>query len=67
VVPDGDGGRYRLEGALPDPALVAALAGWCSDAGWLIVELRTVGGSLEDVYLELVGQGGPLAPDEAPP
>ncbi len=55
VVPDGDGGRYRLDGAPPDPALVAGLAGWCSVAGRLIVELRTAGGSLEDVYLELVG------------
>jgi ABC-2 type transport system ATP-binding protein len=65
VVDDGDGGRYRIEAASPDPALVAALAGWCSGAGRLIVELRTAGGSLEDVYLELVGGGEPTAP-EAP-
>jgi ABC-2 type transport system ATP-binding protein len=58
VTPDGDGARYRLEGAVPDAALVAALAGWCADANRLIVELRTAGGSLEDVYLELVGAGG---------
>jgi len=54
VVPDGDGGRYRLDGVPPDPALVAGVADWCSEAGRLIVELRTAGGSLEDVYLELV-------------
>jgi ABC-2 type transport system ATP-binding protein len=52
---DGDGARYRLEGASPDAALIAALAGWCATADRLIVELRTAGGSLEDVYLELVG------------
>ncbi|MEP6639155.1 MAG: ABC transporter ATP-binding protein, partial [Chloroflexota bacterium] len=52
---DGDGGRYRLEGATPDAALIAALAGWCATADRLIVELRTSGGSLEDAYLELVG------------
>jgi ABC-2 type transport system ATP-binding protein len=55
VVPDGDGARYRLEGPPPDAALVAAIAAWCADADLLIVELRTSGGSLEDVYLELVG------------
>jgi ABC-2 type transport system ATP-binding protein len=55
---DGDSGRYRIEGAVPDPALVAALAGWCATAERLIVELRTSGGSLEDAYLELVGRGG---------
>jgi ABC-2 type transport system ATP-binding protein len=55
VVADGDGARYRLEGASPDAALVAALAGWCATSDRLIVELRTGGGSLEDIYLELVG------------
>jgi ABC-2 type transport system ATP-binding protein len=57
VVPDGDGARYRLEGVMPDAALVAAVAGWCATADRLIVELRTSDGSLEDVYLELVGTG----------
>lgn len=52
---DGGGGRYRLEGTEPDAALVEVLAVWCASAGFLIVELRTSGGSLEDVYLELVG------------
>jgi len=56
VVADGDGARYRLEGAAPDPAFVAALAAWCAGADRLIVELRAGGGSLEDVYLELVGE-----------
>ena len=66
VVPDGDGGRYRLEGALPDPALVSGLAAWCSGAGRLVVELRTVGGSLEDVYLELVVAHEPSPVDDLP-
>lgn len=55
VQPDGDGGRYRLDGAAPDAALVAALAGWCATSERLILELRTSGGTLEDAYLELVG------------
>jgi ABC-2 type transport system ATP-binding protein len=67
VLPDGDGGRYRLEGTAPDAALVAALAAWCATAGRLIVELRTSGGSLEDAYLELVGghPGRAGQPEEA--
>ena len=60
-MPDGDGGRYRLEGAEPDAALVAGLAAWCASEDRLIVELRTAGGSLEDVYLELVGGRGSAA------
>jgi ABC-2 type transport system ATP-binding protein len=55
IQPDGDGGRYRLEGVAPDAALVAALAAWCASGERLILELRTSGGSLEDAYLELVG------------
>ena len=55
VVADGDGARYRVEGKPPDADLVAALATWCAGADRLIVELRT-GGTLEDVYLGLVGR-----------
>ncbi len=55
VVPDGDDARYRLEGTLPDPELISALAVWCATENRLIVESRATGGSLEDVYLELVG------------
>ena len=54
---DGDDGRYRIEGAAPDAALIAALAGWCASANRLIVDLRTAGGSLEDVYLDLIAAG----------
>ena len=48
-------GSLAIEGTAPTPALVAGVAGWCAEAGRLIVELRTIGGSLEDAYLELVG------------
>ncbi len=57
VTSDGEAGRYRLDGLPPDPGLVAALAAWCATAGRLLVELRTAGGTLEDVYLELVAAG----------
>jgi ABC-2 type transport system ATP-binding protein len=60
VATDGDDARYRIDGAAPDAALVATLAGWCAAADILIVDLRTAGGSLEDVYLDLIaaGRGG---------
>jgi len=47
---------YTIEGAEPRPDLVAALAGACSDAGRLILELRTSAGSLEDAYLALLAE-----------
>jgi ABC-2 type transport system ATP-binding protein len=64
VQPDGDGGRYRLEGGTPDAGLVAALTAWCATAERLILELRTSGGSLEDAYLELVGAPAPTPSPE---
>jgi len=54
VVPDGDGGRYRIDSAPPEPAVIATVAAWCLGAGCLLVDLATAGGSLEDVYLGLV-------------
>jgi ABC-2 type transport system ATP-binding protein len=57
VVADPDGARYRVVGADPDAALVAALADWCATADRLIVDLRTAGGTLEETYLALVGSG----------
>ena len=56
LLADGDGARYRIDGAPPDASLVAAVAAWCAAADRLIVDLRVGGGSLEDVYLELVGR-----------
>ena len=49
-----DGARYRLDGGLATPALLADLARWCEGRGALILDLR-VGGSLEERYLELTG------------
>jgi ABC-2 type transport system ATP-binding protein len=57
VVPDGDGARYRIDGVPPEPAVIAALATWCLGAGRLVVDLASTGGSLEDVYLDLVSAG----------
>jgi ABC-2 type transport system ATP-binding protein len=65
VVPDGDGARYRVDDVAPDAALVAAAADWCATAGRLILELRTGGGSLEDVYLGLVRVSSEPPEDEA--
>jgi ABC-2 type transport system ATP-binding protein len=53
--------RYRLTelsaGSTEARMAVAALAAVCAEAGCLIVELRTDGGSLEEIYLSLLGAG----------
>jgi ABC-2 type transport system ATP-binding protein len=54
ITAEPDAGTYAIDGAVPDAALVAALATWCAGADRLIVELRTTGGSLEEAYLDLV-------------
>ena len=53
-----DAGFYRVDGVMPDAGLIASLAEWCAGTGQLISELRTTGGTLEDVYLELTGGHG---------
>jgi ABC-2 type transport system ATP-binding protein len=53
-----EAGRYEVGAVAPTPALVAAVAIACREADRLIVESRTVGGSLEDAYLELIGGRG---------
>ena len=58
IVGDGASGRYRVEGLPPTPPLIAALGSWCAARGILIVELRAGGGTLEERYLELVGNAG---------
>jgi ABC-2 type transport system ATP-binding protein len=55
VVAEADPGRFRVEGAAPDAALIAAVAEWCAGNGRLIVDLRAIGATLEEAYLELVG------------
>ena len=68
VVASG-GGSYEIADVAPTPELVSAVATWCAAAGRLVLESRSVGGSLEDVYLELVGErpgdgsGGSDSPD----
>ncbi len=49
-----DGAWLEVLEQPPTPELVAAVATACAGLGRLIVESRTVGGSLEDAYLELV-------------
>ena len=55
----GPDAAYELHGsrAAPDPGLVAALAAWCAGRGLLLTELRLGSASLEERYLELVGDG----------
>jgi ABC-2 type transport system ATP-binding protein len=48
-------GAYRIDGAVPDPDLVAVLAAWCAEAELQIVELRAATATLEERYLELTG------------
>jgi ABC-2 type transport system ATP-binding protein len=59
---DASGG-YVIEGAVPTPALVAALAAACAEHGTLLVELRATGATLEERYLELVGRSAADEPD----
>jgi ABC-2 type transport system ATP-binding protein len=48
-------GSYHVDGAVPNPGLVAALAAWCATTGIQIVELRAAASTLEERYLELTG------------
>jgi ABC-2 type transport system ATP-binding protein len=69
VRPSGDGASLEVIDQAPSPESVAALADACRAAGMLIIESRTVGGSLEDAYLELVagvGAGNIVGAGEAP-
>jgi len=56
VRPTGDVGWLEVAERDPSPELVAAVAAACRAGGLLIVESRTVGGTLEEAYLELVGR-----------
>ncbi len=57
IEPSPDGVWLEAVGVDPSPALIAAVAEACRAAGRLIVESRASGGSLEDVYLDLVARG----------
>jgi len=52
------GGWLRVDDGDPSPPVVAALAAWCAERGLEIAELRVGGGTLEERYLELVGDRG---------
>ena len=54
VLLDEGGGRYRLDGAAPDPPLIGRLGAWCAERDVLLDELATSAGSLEERYLELL-------------
>jgi ABC-2 type transport system ATP-binding protein len=55
VVETEAGDAYAVEGADLSPRLIAALADWCRTRDLLLTEIRTVGGTLEERFLELVG------------
>ena len=56
IRPTGDRAWLEAPDADPSPELIAALAEACRAGGLLIVESRTGGGSVEEVYLDLVAQ-----------
>jgi ABC-2 type transport system ATP-binding protein len=56
IEPARHGTWLEAVGVEPSPELVAAVAEACQVAGRLIVESRASGGSLEDVYLDLVAR-----------
>ena len=64
VTATADEDRVTLEGPPPTPERIAAVAGWAARSGRLIAELRTTGGSLEDAYLELVGNADGVRGDD---
>jgi ABC-2 type transport system ATP-binding protein len=66
VVVDADAGRYLVENVEPDPAVIAALAGWCAEVGRLLVEARAASATLEEAYLALVANGA-AGPGTDPP
>ena len=61
----GDNAWLDVTDPAPSPELMATVAAACRAAGRLIVESRTIGGSLEDAYLELVAGSSGVA--ERPP
>jgi ABC-2 type transport system ATP-binding protein len=56
IQPTGDGTWLEAHDVDPSPDLIAAVAEACREAGLLIVESRTGGGSLEEFYLDLVAR-----------
>jgi ABC-2 type transport system ATP-binding protein len=63
VARSGGEAGYEVVGSAPTPALLASLATWCAGADRLITWSRTVGGTLEDAYLDLVGASSDAEPE----
>jgi ABC-2 type transport system ATP-binding protein len=59
-------GRYRVEAAVPGPALTAAVATYLADHGAALTDL-VVGHTLEDVYFAAVGAAAVEPGDEQGP
>jgi ABC-2 type transport system ATP-binding protein len=55
VVDDGGPARYRIDGVAATPDVVAAATAWSAERGLLVLELRTTSATLEERYLELIG------------
>ena len=58
MVSAGAGNAYELQdlSRAPDPRMVASMAAWLETRGLLLTELRVGSASLEERYLELVGE-----------
>ena len=55
-VTEASPGHYVVHASV-DPALVAAVTAWCASHGVLAEQLSTGGGSLEDLFVRLTGDG----------
>jgi ABC-2 type transport system ATP-binding protein len=53
--PERGSAAFTVDGARPDPRLIALVAAWAADGDLTIAELHTVSASLEERYLELTG------------
>ena len=66
IVVELEPGRYEVADIVPTPATLAALTRWAAAEDRLVVESRSVGGSLEDAYLELVRGATTVDPGAVP-
>jgi ABC-type multidrug transport system ATPase subunit len=56
IQPIGEGAWLEARDVDPSPDLIAAVAEACREVGLLIVESRAGGGSMEEIYLDLVAR-----------
>ena len=64
AVTESEAGSYRVT-AEGSPARIAALTAWLAARNLTVLNLRTGGGGLEDVYMSLVGARRATGPDGA--